>query len=726
LTTTGTTNLGDLTAVNVYYTGSTNIFSTGTLFGTSAPGAAFNITGTQTLVSGTNYFWVEYALNPPMTNGNTLAGTCTSITVDGTPYAPSVLLGGGRIVDVCAPSPGGVGVSGLTSWFIAGKGNYVDAGVTIAVNNDIVMQWNNQVTNANIPSITKNGAGDQYLAVVNSYYNFNDIIVFSGDNYIKSMPYNGVFNPTGGASVFGVASKAALAFTFTSTGTSSPCGANRCCVGYRGTVSNLVNNGFSYSSTTDASRANVIGIWGTPGSSHNNNINGFWSTGGSSIPISNIGTYTYNIGNFPGYNFTGRIAEIFTFNTDMTNNEVQRVQSYMAIKYGVTLGVNGTSMDYLASTSGVVWDQSANSVYAFDIAGVGRDDASGLSQLKSHSVNNTALVFDDIVTIANGSNFYSPSTFSSDREMLLWGHDGDPTVNTGVIVNYPTDNGEIIETIFQREWKSQESGNVGTVSLKFDMSSVVGAGAAVGTNDLANLRLLVDEDGDFSSGATSYAPSSFNNISDFAIFEHDFTPTSGNNMDQNNGFFFTLASTNFLTTPLPIEIISFEVENQDCSNLVKWSTASEVNSDYFVIERSYDALNWTEIGTVDAAGNSISQLDYLFRDSDLELNGTIYYRLSQFDFDGSRSDIGMQIVSVYCWENIAPLIYPNPASESLFVESNQIGIATLTDLNGRVLLTIELENGLTSIPVSELARGTYLIDIQLSNGKSYNEPFVKL
>jgi len=55
----------------------------------------------------------------------------------------------------------------------------------------------------------------------------------------------------------------------------------------------------------------------------------------------------------------------------------------LAVKYGITLGVNGTSQDYVNSDGTVIWDQSVNAGYNYDIAGIGRDD---VSDLKSKTI----------------------------------------------------------------------------------------------------------------------------------------------------------------------------------------------------------------------------------------------------------------------------------------------------------------------------------------------------
>ncbi|NRA13050.1 MAG: hypothetical protein HRT57_13950 [Crocinitomicaceae bacterium] len=108
-------------------------------------------------------------------------------------------------------------------------------------------------------------------------------------------------------------------------------------------------------------------------------------------------------------------------------------------------------------------------------------------------------------------------------------------------------------------------------------------------------------------------------------------------MDQNRGFFFTLGSINALLTPLPVELTHFEVINEECSNRIEWTTSSESNSDYFILERSFDMTQWEQVGIVKGAGNSIQTLDYLYRDNSFEINGMIYYRIVQVDYDGAST-----------------------------------------------------------------------------------------
>ena len=98
---------------------------------------------------------------------------------------------------------------------------------------------------------------------------------------------------------------------------------------------------------------------------------------------------------------------------------------------------------------------------------------------------------------------------------------------------------------------------------------------------------------------------------------------------------FTLASKVSGVNPLPIELLSFTATYNNVSAVdIKWATASELNNDYFTVERSGDGTNYKEINVIDGAGNSSAIINYSTAD-DAPLEGVSYYRLKQTDFNGS-------------------------------------------------------------------------------------------
>jgi len=90
------------------------------------------------------------------------------------------------------------------------------------------------------------------------------------------------------------------------------------------------------------------------------------------------------------------------------------------------------------------------------------------------------------------------------------------------------------------------------------------------------------------------------------------------------------------TNALPVELISFEVDCKDGRSIIDWTTQTEINNDYFVVEKSYDAVTFFELTIIQGAGNSNIANFYSVIDPNPS-SGTTYYRLKQVDFDGATS-----------------------------------------------------------------------------------------
>jgi hypothetical protein len=318
----------------------------------------------------------------------------------------------------------------------------------------------------------------------------------------------------------------------------------------------------------------------------------------------------------------GDLQEVIWYKRTLSATEIKQVESYLALKHGITLGGNaGTSAtyNYLNSTAAVVWDKTTNAGYNNDIAGIGRDDAAGLNQEQSNSVNTTGSVTIGLGNIA-ASNAANTNTFAQDRSFLIWGHDG---ASHQTIFNDPACFSELpagIEARIKREWKVQVTNFTQATTVGFLQS------ALVAFNPVSNLRLLVDNDGVDWSDATVYSgATSVGGRVEFA----GVTFSSARP-------FFTLATTNYGITPLPVELLGFQGQTIGNENQLTWSTATEHNNDHFDVERSADGADFEWIGTVDGAGNSQHVINYELMDP-RPLRGYNYYRLKQVDMDGTAT-----------------------------------------------------------------------------------------
>ena len=145
-------------------------------------------------------------------------------------------------------------------------------------------------------------------------------------------------------------------------------------------------------------------------------------------------------------------------------------------------------------------------------------------------------------------------------------------------------------------------------------------------------------------------------------------------------------------TVLPIELVSFTATCDGHSTLVEWTTATERNNDYFSLERSDDAINFTEIARVAGAGNSIEPLDYSYTDYGIH-GGDNYYRLVQVDYDGTRTASEIIVANCIEPEVAEPDVqaYPNPFNDELTVVLDNFGNRAATievyDMLGKLIYT---------------------------------------
>lgn len=175
---------------------------------------------------------------------------------------------------------------------------------------------------------------------------------------------------------------------------------------------------------------------------------------------------------------------------------------------------------------------------------------------------------------------------------------------------------------------------------------------------------------------------------------------------------------------LPIELNNFQVTlNSKSQAELTWSTASEWNADHFNIERSSDGSLFQTIGTVSAAGNSVTTQHYSYIDIN-PVTGKNYYRLRQEDADGSYSYSEIQVIEITSNETVDFSFYPNPAAihDVLTIElPQQTGDIELViaDPLGRPVKNLNCANDITaaqhcSVSLSNFTPGIYFICLKFS------------
>ena len=182
---------------------------------------------------------------------------------------------------------------------------------------------------------------------------------------------------------------------------------------------------------------------------------------------------------------------------------------------------------------------------------------------------------------------------------------------------------------------------------------------------------------------------------------------------------------------LPLELLSFDaVLNKDVVDLT-WVTASELNSDYFTIERSADGIHFTDLLSQKAAGNSTHTINYADVDEQ-PLFGFSYYRLRQTDFN--REVHYSQIETIYYQPKSFDFeVLPNPTTADninlkITGAKGESLLITLSDVSGKKYSIYEYkpDSEISFIKIkssAQLAAGYYLTEIIL-NGKIYSKPVI--
>lgn len=171
-------------------------------------------------------------------------------------------------------------------------------------------------------------------------------------------------------------------------------------------------------------------------------------------------------------------------------------------------------------------------------------------------------------------------------------------------------------------------------------------------------------------------------------------------------------------TVLPVELVDLIAVPVEDAIEVRWRTVSELNSDRFEIERSFDGENFIWIGSQTAAGNSMEERLYLHHDATAR-QGMNYYRLRQVDLDGSFTYSA--IVSAYLKPagGMSSLV-PNPGGEEVqisFAGDAHVRLL-LYDATGRIVVERSLDGEHHVIDMGHLPRGAYSYRIDDAHGLS--------
>ena len=406
----------------------------------------------------------------------------------------------------------------------------------------------------------------------------------------------------------------------------------------------------------------------------------------------------YRIGDIEGGNNNFSVGEIIIFNSSISNPERRRIETYLAIKYGISLAHQYRNVDHTSIYN--------NTTYGNDIIGIAREDISTLNQKQSHQLDDkdSTRIYLDVLKTLNVDN---NGAFNSDKQYLVMGHDNGALNGNSNPTEYPAGQG-IVNRI-EREWKLTNTNFSGTsfsIDTKLENSPI----------DASQLRLLIDSDDDLSDGTILNPSMSFSNeVLTISNLDHSTFPI-------NSTRYFTVVSINS-STPLPIQLLSFNASKTSLENvLIEWQTESEVNNDYFTIERSPNGIDWVELIRIEGAENSTDILTYSTIDIS-PYNGISYYRLKQTDFDKQSTYSQIRTINFNNLQNSELKIFPNPTNGQISINGNFLDLEQIKIYNvlgqdvTRNTKQLNREKSKLIIDLSGLKGGFYFIKTKTSSSK---------
>ncbi len=176
------------------------------------------------------------------------------------------------------------------------------------------------------------------------------------------------------------------------------------------------------------------------------------------------------LGNLPQRVFKGTIGEVLVYNTTLSAGDIRKIESHLAIKYGLTLDQT-TATDYVLSNgTRKAWSATGGGIYNQNITVIARDDAGNLNQKQSRSVNAGGFVTLTTGSASAASNAANANAFGADGDRISFGDNGasaafaDVTTLTGFTG---------VDRLMAKQWKAQKITTVGrTFAMEFDLTGL--------------------------------------------------------------------------------------------------------------------------------------------------------------------------------------------------------------------------------------------------------------
>jgi hypothetical protein len=398
----------------------------------------------------------------------------------------------------------------------------------------------------------------------------------------------------------------------------------------------------------------------------------------------------------------GDIAEVVLYGQNNAASR-NRVESYLALKYGITLGTSASLVNYVSSNGTTFW--TGNATYQKNIFGIGNDQGSGLVQPQSNSMNSGSgngtglsgkgnLVLTAIGTLAS-------------QQFLMIGTDlaslGEQNITAGIGPASAITSKRLI-----REWKVQNTGSVGAVKLTFDKTGIT----LSGNNTASNYWLVIDMDGDgnFTTGTQDF---------------HNATSVSGNLIVFNavtlpNNAVFTIITKPGSNVVLAVDWQDFHASVQQNTAVLQWTVAHEESIIRWDIERSGNSTDFATTGTLPGR-QATDGGTYTYQEQPVA--GIWYYRIRSTDQDGHAMYSPVRTVTITAAANIFLHMRSNPIvggslQLNIWLPEKRSTLIRIADREGRPLFQQYYQllqgNNPVAIDLSNYPAGIYFVQARTS------------
>ncbi|HTN19990.1 MAG TPA: LamG-like jellyroll fold domain-containing protein [Pelobium sp.] len=256
--------------------------------------------------------------------------------------------------------------------------------------------------------------------------------------------------------------------------------------------------------------------------------------------------------------------------------------------------------------------------------------------------------------------------------------------------------------------------------------------------DVANKKLKIYKDGTLAVSGTENATSLSNGIgnADPLYFGNAYglsAPFTGS-FDEIKVFNYALSEAEITTLSnaqsLPVNLTAFTAKADGNSVRLNWTTLSEQNNHHFAIEKSVDGINFENLATVNGQGNSNAVSNYSAEDHS-PIIGNNYYRLTQFDNDGTAKVLGTRAIKFGLNANENFLVFPNPAVKHINIkvpENVKNATVTINNLNGMQVYKrmLAVQNQMLLVDLDEKPKtGIYILTVAGSGFETQAKIIVK-